>query len=196
MNVQATVQTKTPKPTVISVTHGLLQRCTATQECDECRKKREATLQRAAVNNIPTHGVPPIVHEVLRSPGQPLDAQTRAFMEPRFGHDFSQCACAYGCESSQFFTGGECIGLHGRARCGVWPRTICPRSHEGQRLIAHEIVHVVQQNTANTTIPSKIEIGHDNDQYEQQADTMAQKVSGTSNAKVGNALTGRLHSSA
>jgi len=32
---------------------------------------------------------PAIVHEVLRSPGQPLDAQTRAFMEPRFGHDFA-----------------------------------------------------------------------------------------------------------
>jgi hypothetical protein len=29
---------------------------------------------------------PPIVHEVLRAPGQPLDAATRAFMEPRFGH--------------------------------------------------------------------------------------------------------------
>jgi Domain of unknown function (DUF4157) len=29
------------------------------------------------------------VQEVLRSPGQPLDAATRAFMEPRFGHDFS-----------------------------------------------------------------------------------------------------------
>src|ERR1035437_2536099 len=32
----------------------------------------------------------PSVHEVLRSPGQPLDAATQAFMEPRFGHDFSQ----------------------------------------------------------------------------------------------------------
>jgi uncharacterized protein DUF4157 len=34
--------------------------------------------------------VPPIIHEVLRSPGQPLDATMRTFMEPRFGHDFSQ----------------------------------------------------------------------------------------------------------
>ncbi len=33
---------------------------------------------------------PPVVHQVLRSPGQPLDASTRAFMEPRFGHDFGQ----------------------------------------------------------------------------------------------------------
>ena len=32
---------------------------------------------------------PPIVHEVLGSPGQPLSPATRAFMEPRFGHDFS-----------------------------------------------------------------------------------------------------------
>lgn len=31
----------------------------------------------------------PIVHEVLRSPGQPLDKSTRAFFEPRFAHNFS-----------------------------------------------------------------------------------------------------------
>ena len=50
-------------------------------------------LQRKASTDStinPASGVPEIVHEVLRSPGQPLDAQTRAFMEPRFGHDFSQ----------------------------------------------------------------------------------------------------------
>src|SRR4051812_49246356 len=29
---------------------------------------------------------PPLVREALRSPGRPLDANTRAFMEPRFGH--------------------------------------------------------------------------------------------------------------
>jgi hypothetical protein len=46
-------------------------------------------LQRAAINPSPVHDVPPIVHEVLRSSGQPLDAATRAFMEPRFGHDYS-----------------------------------------------------------------------------------------------------------
>jgi hypothetical protein len=34
--------------------------------------------------------VPPIVHEVLRSAGQPLAAETRAFMESRFGHDFGR----------------------------------------------------------------------------------------------------------
>jgi hypothetical protein len=38
----------------------------------------------------PVHPAPPIVHEALRSPGQPLDLDTRAFMEPRIGHDFSR----------------------------------------------------------------------------------------------------------
>src|SRR6266705_1308953 len=55
-----------------------------------CRKKRlqRKVAQPSTLN--PRHSeVPPIVHEVLGSPGQPLDAQTRAFMEPRFGHDFS-----------------------------------------------------------------------------------------------------------
>ena len=28
------------------------------------------------------------VHEII-PPGQPLDTETRAFVEPRFGHDFS-----------------------------------------------------------------------------------------------------------
>lgn len=34
--------------------------------------------------------VPPVVHEVLRSPGHPLGIATRAFFENRFGRDFSR----------------------------------------------------------------------------------------------------------
>jgi hypothetical protein len=53
-------------------------------ECAECRKKR---LQRKALGRGPS-AVPPIVEEVLRTDGRPLDANTRASMEQRFGHDF------------------------------------------------------------------------------------------------------------
>lgn len=55
-------------------------------ECAECRNKR---LQRKATRTGPST-VPPIVDEVLRSPGQPLDTSTRSFMESRFGHDFGR----------------------------------------------------------------------------------------------------------
>jgi hypothetical protein len=91
MSGQATVQTQTAaKPTFTPIANDVLQRqCACGQhtpagsECEECKKKREGTLQRAAIN-------PALVHEALRSPGQSLDARTRAFVEPRFAHDFSQ----------------------------------------------------------------------------------------------------------
>src|SRR5262249_42134278 len=54
------------------------------------------SLMRKQMNGVGAHAatdtssVPPIVHDVLDGGGgQPLDATTRAFMEPRFGHDFS-----------------------------------------------------------------------------------------------------------
>ena len=45
-------------------------------------------LQRSAVGSS-SETVPSIVHEAQGSSGAPLDPATRAFMEPRFGHDFS-----------------------------------------------------------------------------------------------------------
>ena len=79
------------------VARGLLQRkCAcgnytpASSEWEACSKNR-SNLERRAVHNQSDHSeVPLIVHEVLRSSGQPLDPTTRTFMEPRFGHDFSQ----------------------------------------------------------------------------------------------------------
>src|SRR5437867_3017583 len=104
----ATLQTQlkaasTATPSFTPVRSGLLQRKCArggtpslSGECEECRKKKlqrkvrdsEAATQPSTFNSHPSE-VPPVVHEVLRSPGQPLDPATSAFMEPRFGHDFT-----------------------------------------------------------------------------------------------------------
>src|SRR5262245_22781470 len=76
----------------------ILQRCgscgksSGGGECESCRKKRlarESMMQRAAVNTNDVGEAPDIVHDVLRSSGQPLEASARAYMEPRFGQDFS-----------------------------------------------------------------------------------------------------------
>jgi len=58
-------------------------------------------LQYAAMNNSPNHEVAPFVHEVLHSPGQPLDSATRAFMEPRLGHDFSRVQVHTGAKAAE-----------------------------------------------------------------------------------------------
>src|SRR5512136_2581104 len=118
---------------------SLLQR-----KCNKCRKKK-LLLQRVASGPAP-ESVPPIVHEVLRSPGQPLDLATRAFMEPRFGHDFSQVrvhADAKAAESArildaQAYTIGNDI---------VFERQQCvPNKNEDGNLLVHELSHVVQFN--------------------------------------------------
>lgn len=74
---------------------GVLQRkCACGQhssgECGDCRKEREGTLQRAAITAVPAPAVPEITYEVLRSPGQPLDGSTRAFMETRMTHSINR----------------------------------------------------------------------------------------------------------
>lgn len=90
-----------PAPSFRFAHRGCLQRkCDCCQhtiaggECAECRKKRKSGMpQREATHPSSLISQPsdvlPIVHDVLRPPGQPLDAATRAFMEPGFRHDFS-----------------------------------------------------------------------------------------------------------
>jgi hypothetical protein len=45
--------------------------------------------------------VPSIVQDVLNSHGQPLDSATRAYMEPRFGYDFSSVRVHSGATAEQ-----------------------------------------------------------------------------------------------
>lgn len=90
-----------PLQAVPSPGRGILQRqCACGQhtpgggECDSCRRNGQTgVLQRARTRTGRTSteppAAPPIVQDVLRSPGRPLDEATRSFMEPRFGRDFS-----------------------------------------------------------------------------------------------------------
>jgi hypothetical protein len=88
---------------------------------------------------------PAIVHQVLRSPGQPLDSATRAFMEPRFGRDFSQVRI-----HTDATAAGSAKEIHARAYTAgnnlvFASGQYSPRSTAGQTLLAHELTHVAQQ---------------------------------------------------
>ena len=52
-------------------------------------RSEKSLLRTPGANMLQPSQVPPIVQKVLRSPSQQLDGETRAMMEPRFGHDFS-----------------------------------------------------------------------------------------------------------
>ena len=53
----------------------------------EMRLQSHATPIGSQKYNAHPSNLPAMVQETIRSPGQPLDAQTRAFMQSRFGND-------------------------------------------------------------------------------------------------------------
>lgn len=125
---------------------GVLQRCTSTRECREYEDRRPS-LQRRGENGSASFVIPPIVHTVLDSPGQPLDPQTRAFMESRFGYDFSQVRVhvderatnsAQAVNALAYTVGRDVVFGIGQ---------YAPGSSAGQRLLTHELTHVIQQGS-------------------------------------------------
>jgi hypothetical protein len=133
-----------PKPSFTPLRSRLLQRCTGVTECDDCRTK-QLTSQRSSVNHTEPSSVPPIVHEVLRSPGQPLDVGTRAFMEPRFGHDFSGVRVHTDANAAESARAVNALAYTVGQNVVFGAGQYAPYLADGQKLIAHELAHVAQQ---------------------------------------------------
>jgi hypothetical protein len=90
--MRTTLAPKNTPPAGMSLPRPVLQRkCAcggtpgASGECESCRKKRLGIARQAVSAGQVPAVAPPIVHQVLRSPGQPLDGAMRAFFEPRLG---------------------------------------------------------------------------------------------------------------
>jgi outer membrane protein OmpA-like peptidoglycan-associated protein len=93
----------------------------------------------------------PLVRQVLRSQGRPLDGATRALLEPRFGHDFRHVRIHTGehaaesarqMDAAAYTTGRHIVFGHGQ---------YAPGSSAGRRLLAHELAHTIQQATVNVS---------------------------------------------
>ena len=153
---------------------GLLQRCGGVACPPEtCHHDEEPGLRRSGGGLPVPDTVPPIVHEVLRSPGQPLDTATRTFMEPCFGHDFSAIRIHTGQRAS---LSAAAVG----ARAYTIGRHIVmgrdayqPASPAGRRLLAHELTHTIQQNESAQRSPDSLTLGDPNAAAEHEADRAA-----------------------
>jgi len=118
--------------------------------CPTCKKNEndKGLVQRktAALATSSTDSVPDnFLHHL--GPGQPLDSSTRAFFEPRFGHDFSKvpvhvderaAESARSINANAYTLGHNVVFGAGQYASGT--------TH-GQRLLAHELTHVVQQGS-------------------------------------------------
>jgi len=140
-----------PTPQVSGRAAGVQRACACGGSCDNCKNKdhdeKHVKVQMKTAGPVNAGGMeaPPIVHEVLRSPGQPLDKATREFMEPRFGHDFSHVRVhtdAKAAESARvvgaraYTVGRDLVFAEGQFAPSTW---------RGRELLGHELTHNLQQ---------------------------------------------------
>jgi hypothetical protein len=155
---------------------GLLQRKCAcgksaslTGTCSECQRQ-QFSLQRRPKQQTDRDQIPPIVYEVLRSPGQTLDENTRTLMETQFGKDFrhvqvhtnTKAAKSAGTVNALAYTVGKDV-VFGAGQ-------YAPNTVAGRKLIAHELSHVLQQSHSGTAVgTAQMKIGDTGDRFEREA---------------------------
>ena len=132
------------------------------RKCPGCNKgtkigkeEDEEKLQKKEATGSTPDVVPELESSInaIRGGGRPLPESVRAFYEPRFGTDLSGVRVHTGSHAaetaksinSKAFTIGNNI-VFGRGQ-------FAPDSHEGQRLMGHELTHVVQQTGGSVVLP-------------------------------------------
>lgn len=127
---------------------------------------------RAAERSAAVAAAPPIVAEVLNTPGKALDSGARKTMAARLHHDFANvrvhadsraASSAKAVDAEAYAVGSHVVFDEGK---------YAPHSSEGQQLLAHELIHTLQQ--ANTAVhPSELALGDPTDATEKEAERMA-----------------------
>lgn len=168
---------------------GLLQRkcdCgthTMSGECGDCAKKK-GLLQRKAAHGIESSEAPSIVNEVLRSPGQPLDTATRAFMEPRFGHDFSHVRVHTDAKAAESARSVNALAYTVDSHVVLGSGHYAPHTSSGRKLLAHELTHVVQQSNALSPAGA-LSIGPVESAHEHEAASAVAAIENGSRPRIG-----------
>jgi hypothetical protein len=132
------------------------------RKCSACKMKedKEEPKKQLKINRKPsTNSVWELndeitndIDNVLSSEGSVLDSSTKEFMEVRFAYDFSNvrlhtdsiaAQSAHAIHAQAYTSGDDIIFAQGK---------YMPESDEGRRLIAHELVHTIQQNAYSAKI--------------------------------------------
>ncbi|HWK04716.1 MAG TPA: DUF4157 domain-containing protein [Puia sp.] len=116
------------------------------RKCAACEEEKKDIRRKDAVGTV-TPVATPAVYQTLQSGGQPMDRDTRSFMEQRFGCDFGSVQIhndILAHQSSEDISAkAYTTGQHIVFGAGQYQ----PTTYSGKQLLAHELTHVVQQNT-------------------------------------------------
>jgi len=127
------------------------------RKCHECEEE-DKKLQRkeSSAGQVQGDGQLDSYVGSLNSSGQPLPPGSRKFFEPRFGHDFSNvrihtdqvaAKSAQSINALAYTTGNNIVFNSGQ---------YSPETPSGQRLMAHELTHVVQQGGAKSSMVQRL----------------------------------------
>lgn len=167
--------TLAPPTAEARATAAVLRRCGG-RTCPPGICDHDATLRRSP-DGSRSATAPPAVHQTLASPGEALDAGARAYLEPRFGHDFSRVRVHSGADAaaSAAAVGARAytVGSHIAFGSGAY----APGTDAGRRLIAHELAHVLQQRHSSPAVASAgLAVGTVDDPTERHAEQAADAV--------------------
>jgi hypothetical protein len=124
----------------------LLATSRAQRTCDACEEEqgREVRAKREAGDPVVTPDLESYV-DASRGAGQPLPSATRALYEPRFGSDFSAVRVHTGSRAAQAAAAIQAHAFTTGADIYFGPGLFQPGTPAGDRLLTHELTHVVQQ---------------------------------------------------
>lgn len=112
-------------------------------------------VQRAA-NDASAHAggqsSPASVERALAGAGQPLEPAVRRDMEQRFGHDFFDVRVHADADAHRSAHDVNALAYTAGRHIVFAAHRYAPGTHEGRRLLAHELAHVVQQRAATPVV--------------------------------------------
>lgn len=184
MSTQAVAPTRTAATPVVTAAPALLlhRMCDCGQHtagggrCDDCKKKKLALPHRATTSFAPS-AAPRIVHEVLRSSGEPLDDSTRVLMESRLGHDFRHVRVHADARAGDSAKAVDALAYTVARHITFANGQYDNGSRGRQRLLQHELVHTIQQSHISdeqiSAAEGSLEIGDPNSPLEHRANAEA-----------------------
>jgi len=128
----------------------------------EPNQDQEPALEPTAVPGTSTEATtpaPPSVHLALgtaRDQGFPLPPDTREFMESRIGHDFSAVRIHADVTANELNRDLRSLAFTRGRDIYFADGQFQPRTTTGQRLLAHELTHVVQQAPSPRAAPPSV----------------------------------------
>src|SRR4051812_16486979 len=127
-----------------AVVSGRAAPSTLQRKCAACENEEERAMRKAAGPGLVADATPAAAVPSLGA-GTPLPATVRATMEPRFGWSFADVRIHTGAEAAASATALNAHAYTLGSDIAFAPGQYRPYDRDGQRLLAHELVHVVQQ---------------------------------------------------